>query len=35
VRVNRSGRIVNHVIGLVNATQLTGEINSMLDASAR
>jgi cytochrome c biogenesis protein CcmG, thiol:disulfide interchange protein DsbE len=33
--VNRSGRIVNHVIGPVNAAQLTGEINSMVDASAR
>jgi cytochrome c biogenesis protein CcmG/thiol:disulfide interchange protein DsbE len=28
--VNKSGRIVNHVIGLVTAAALTGEINSML-----
>jgi cytochrome c biogenesis protein CcmG, thiol:disulfide interchange protein DsbE len=28
--VNRSGRIVGHVIGPVNAAALTGEINSML-----
>ena len=33
--VNRSGRIVNHVIGPINAARLSGEINSMLDASAR
>jgi cytochrome c biogenesis protein CcmG/thiol:disulfide interchange protein DsbE len=33
--VNRSGRIVNHVIGPVDAAQLASEINSMLDASAR
>jgi cytochrome c biogenesis protein CcmG/thiol:disulfide interchange protein DsbE len=31
--VNRSGHIVNHDIGLVDASQLAGEINSMLDAS--
>ena len=28
--VNRSGRIVNHVIGPVTAAALTGEINSMI-----
>jgi cytochrome c biogenesis protein CcmG, thiol:disulfide interchange protein DsbE len=33
--VNQSGRIVSHVIGPVNAAALTGEINSMLLASAR
>jgi cytochrome c biogenesis protein CcmG, thiol:disulfide interchange protein DsbE len=33
--LNRSGRIVNHVIGPVGAAQLTSEINSMLDARAR
>ena len=33
--LSRSGRIVNHVIGPVNAAQLTGELNSMLDASSR
>ena len=33
--VNRSGRIVNHVIGPVDAAQLTSEINSMLGTSAR
>jgi cytochrome c biogenesis protein CcmG, thiol:disulfide interchange protein DsbE len=33
--VSRSGRIVSHVIGLVDAARLTSEINSMLDASAR
>ena len=33
--VNRSGRIVNHVIGPVSAAALSGEINSMLLASPR
>jgi cytochrome c biogenesis protein CcmG/thiol:disulfide interchange protein DsbE len=33
--VNRSGHIVNHLIGPVDASQLTSEINSMLDASPR
>jgi len=33
--VNSSGRIVKHVIGPVNGAALTGEINSMLLASAR
>lgn len=33
--VNRSGRIVNHIIGPVNEGQLANEINSMLDASPR
>lgn len=33
--VNRSGRIVNHVIGPVEAARLISEINSMLDAGTR
>jgi len=33
--VNRSGHIVSHVIGPVDAARLTSEINSMLDASSR
>src|SRR5215472_10186822 len=33
--VNSSGRIVKHVIGPVNGATLTGDINSMLLASAR
>jgi cytochrome c biogenesis protein CcmG/thiol:disulfide interchange protein DsbE len=33
--VNRSGRIASHVIGPVDAAQLTSEINSMQDASTR
>lgn len=33
--VNRSGHIVNHIIGPINAATLTSEINSMLDASGR
>jgi len=33
--VNRSGHIVNHVIGLINAASLSAEINSMLDANSR
>lgn len=33
--VNRSGRIVSHVIGPINAARLVSEINSMLDTSAR
>ena len=33
--VNSTGRIVKHVIGPVGASALTGEINSMLLASAR
>jgi cytochrome c biogenesis protein CcmG, thiol:disulfide interchange protein DsbE len=31
--VNKSGRIVNHVIGPVTAAALTGEINSMLTSA--
>ncbi|HET9893455.1 MAG TPA: TlpA disulfide reductase family protein [Streptosporangiaceae bacterium] len=33
--MNRSGRIVNHVIGPVGAAQLTSEINSMLEGASR
>ena len=33
--VNRSGRIVNRIIGPVDATALTSEINSTLNASPR
>lgn len=33
--VNRSGRIVNHLIGPITASQLIGEINKMLETSAR
>ena len=33
--LNRSGRIVGHLIGPVGASQLAGEINSMLDATPR
>ena len=31
--VNRSGRIVSHLIGPIDAPKLTSEINSMLDSS--
>ena len=33
--VNRSGRIVSHVVGPINAARLGNEINTMLDARSR
>lgn len=33
--LNRSGRVIDHVIGPVGASKLTSEINSMLDPGSR